>query len=314
MNSVMELLVMKQHPDYTEDEAWAEIWDFCLKHKRKVELFLKRYEFPAGTNEFEKKRKQLMDLICNATDHEVQWVLRQLSNFETALLLLLADKCTEEKLLWNMTKRLERFISTEAYVITKKINSDAALFGKLMDKVMAVFFSQEFLQKRKEREEAECGFSVEGAVSLEQKRWLLLGKSPMHSIGRWKKVYDVPQGIHLIPIYCLEGYFAEWFRTIGDLLYDNSYAAALEAAYHFSESGKGEVSFLSSGLMLDKEEKIVFVTYIIRGKEGVKKIYRCTNELAQFPELGDEIKGNRFDEVTEEDFFWYCRQIYGREF
>lgn len=314
MNSIMELLVMKQHPDYTEDEAWTEIWDFCLKHKRKVELFLKRYEFPAGTNEFEKKRKQLMDLICDATDHEVQWVLRQLSNFETAILLLLADKCTGKKLLWNMTKRLECFISTEAYIITKKINSDAELFEKLMDKVMAVFFSQEFLQKRKEREEAERGFSVEGAVSLEQKRWLLLGKSPMHSIGRWKKVYDVPQGIHLIPVYCLEGYFAEWFRTIGDLFYDHSYADALEAAYRFSEFGKGRISFVSSGLMLDEEENIVFVSYIIRKKDGKKQIFRSVNELARFPELDDKMDAETFTEVTEEEFFRYCRQIYGREF
>ena len=302
MNSVMELLVGKQYPDYTEDEVWTEIWNFCLKHEKKVDLFLERYELQAGTDDFEKKRKRLMELICTFSSHDIQWVFRHLSNFETGMLLLLADTNEKEILDCNMTRRLSRFIRTEAYVIVKKLNPDETMFGKVVDKVTGVFCSEEMRKRRKEEEDQKERerFSV-NAVTREAKEWVLYSKVAMASVCTWNKRYE-PSGINVLEILWSEGYERQRAVEISNLFHDHYYEEGLEAAYRFSKAGKGRISFMSSGLMLDEEENIVYVTYILRQMGKQRKIYRCTNELASFPKIALRIDGKRWLKLQKKSF------------
>lgn len=151
MKSAMELLISKQHPEYTKDEVWQEAMRFCEDNALKIRLTLKRYRFEPVTEEFERKRSQTMALLCDAHDRDVQWMLRFITNFETAVLYLLGNKEVRDKLFWNLSKRLEYLISGEAYIITQKTELNVQLCEKVLDKVSGLMLSEELLErKRKE--------------------------------------------------------------------------------------------------------------------------------------------------------------------
>lgn len=312
MDSVMELLVKKQHPEYTKDEVWEEVWSFFENNSKKIELFLKRYEFPAGTEGFEKKRKRFMELLCSIPRYDFQWMLRYISNFEAGMLWLLSDEAVEEKLRSNISKRLESVIGAEAYVVVKKLNPDEKMFDLIMDKWLAIYHSKEMQARLKEREEEENNKRIQMETApLEQKNRWLLNEVAMHSIFIWNKKHE-PVRLKVLPYYFItDGLRKQFSPTTGSLIH-HSYEEGLQGAYRFSEWSKGRLSLVSSGLMLDEENNLVYVSYIIRQKDGEKRIYRCTNELTLFPEIPEEIEGDRLVEVTEEEFFRYCEVIYGK--
>ena len=59
MNSIMEYLISKRYPDYDHDQIWQEIWEYCEKNEKKIDLFLRLYQFIPQTKEFEENRNSL---------------------------------------------------------------------------------------------------------------------------------------------------------------------------------------------------------------------------------------------------------------
>ena len=81
-------------------------------------------------------------------------MFRFLSNFELAILFLLADKETEKRLHENVAKRIDRIIAAEAYTIAKQIRPNEKQFEVMIAKILKVFFSEEMVQWRKKEWEA----------------------------------------------------------------------------------------------------------------------------------------------------------------
>ena len=144
MKSVMELLFRKQNPEYTEEELWDEIMRFCDENSTEIDLALKQYQFMAVTEAFEEKRRETMSLLHAATDREMQWVFRFITNFETAILYLLGDEEIRTRIFWNLSRRLERLISGEAFTITEKMDLNEQLCEKVLQKVNNLMLSEDF--------------------------------------------------------------------------------------------------------------------------------------------------------------------------
>ena len=146
INSVMKLMISKTHPEYTDDEIWQEIWEYCQKNEQKITLFLKQYQFRPHTEVFAEKREQMMALLRNASDRELQRMLRMITNFDLAILFLLADKEVEERLRNNLSRRLEILIGGEAYTIAKQVVPNEEQFNDILDKVLNILLSEEMLR------------------------------------------------------------------------------------------------------------------------------------------------------------------------
>lgn len=313
MESIMELLIKKSHPDYTHDDIWKEVWDFCNENELKIRLFLKWYHYESVSESFDKLRKQVMLLICDSSDREVQRMLRGISNFETGMLVLMADETAKEQLRNNLSRRLERYIDAEAYVIAKKLAPDEKMFEKILRRVMSIFFSEEMLQLKRELWERSHGFQIEPNLSRDQKICILYSKCPMERVVRWNKLYEPVRA--KVCTYLFHDFEINQCRDIIHFLEEREYKKGLEAAYSYSASGKGNVSFLISGLELDEREEICYSSYIVRQKKDKKVIYRVVHELELFPNVDEEpIEGDLFMEVTEEVFFKFCRLLYGRQY
>lgn len=151
MDSILELLVKKKHPEYTEEEVWEESWQFCEKNACKIRIFLKHYLFDSVTEPFDRLRKQTMSVIHNSDNLEMQRMLRDITNFETGLLFLLADEAARERLTRNLTKRLETIVGGEAYIAARKLSPGEKEFEAVLGKVMRVFFSEDMLEFKRKR-------------------------------------------------------------------------------------------------------------------------------------------------------------------
>lgn len=314
MKSVMELLISKKHPEYTEDEVWREIMQFCDDNSLKIRLTLKRYRFESETAAFEEKRRQTMSLLCEAHDHDVQWMFRFITNFETAILYLLADEKTREKIFWNLSKRLECLISGEAYTIIKKIELNEKLCGRVLHKVTKLMTSEEVTTRKKDRWEVYNNFSIDQSAPRKEKERILNSNIALNGFGYWDKPYK-PFLFCVRPVWMANEFELKCFRKASNALYDGLYEEGVENAFLYSRLCKGRASFYSSGLVLDENGDIVFLAYIFRDAKGEKKIYRCKLELAHFPETAeDRMDAETLCEVTEEEFYKFYRMLYKKEY
>lgn len=309
MKSIMELLVGKVHPEYNEDEIWQEIWQYCEKNARKIELFIKWYQIPSKTEAFAEKREKILEMICNMPDRELQRMLRMIDNFDLAMLFLLADAPTEEHLRNNISRRLEFIIGGEAYTIVKKINPDEEQFDGVLDKIVKMYFSEEMLQFRREEWERRNRFKIDQSLSKKQKEWKIYNQVPIAAIAHWNKPYE-QQKPTIVSFLC-DDYENEWLQKISNLFWDHCYQEALEEAFKFSDAGKGQVSFTLSGLEFDEEYNIIFSTYLIRQRKEKKVIYHFMHQVEYYPEIEEVIMdGNNLKEVAEEEFLRFCYSVY----
>lgn len=314
METVMEILISQEHPEYTKDEIWQEIMRFCDDNSMKIRLVLKRYRFETATEAFEEKRQQMMSLLCSSHDDDVQWMVRFVTNTELAILYLLGEKNARDTLFWNITRLLEQLISGEAYTIVKKIELNEQLCEKVLDKVNGLLLSDEILTRKKERWEVVNCFDFDQTCSKKSKEWTLRSKLPMHGIGNWHKRHE-PFEFTVKSIYLADDFGLEWHRKFTDLMYDGEYEEGLKVAYQYSKLCKGRASFYSSGLVFDENGDIVFLTYVFRQAKEGKKIYRCKHELAHFPEtVEDRMDKESLCEVSQKDFMKFCRMLYKKEF
>ena len=63
MDSVLDMLIKKQHPEYTEDEVESTFITYCEENAKLITLYRRYYQFRSGTEQFEVKRNQIMSLI-----------------------------------------------------------------------------------------------------------------------------------------------------------------------------------------------------------------------------------------------------------
>lgn len=313
MESIMELLVKKKHPEYTCDEIWEEIRRFCENNELKIKLFLKRFHYETISESFGMLRHQVMSLLCGSSDGEVQRVFREITNFEQGMLVLLANKTEKERVYNNMTNRLISFIDAEAYIIAHKLSLDETMFERVLRKVLTVFCSEEMVRYKRELWTQNHSFHIVPNGSKVEKLWVLWNELPEERVARWSKSYE-PLRIK-IESYLFHDYEINQCRTIMDLMKKGEYRKGLEASYQYSVSGKGNVSMMISGLVLNEKEEIVFLSYLVRQQRDKKQIYRVRNDVETFPHIEEELTDiSMLEEVTEEDFLFFCKALYGRQY
>ena len=143
MDSLMEYLVKKEHPEFTNDEVWDGIAQCCKENEAQIRMFLKQYHFESVTEKFDAMRRQTMSLICDSSREELIMMLCYITNYDFAMLFLLTDEKAREKLINNISKRIELLIGGEACTIVKELSPNEELFEAALCKVLDVFASEE---------------------------------------------------------------------------------------------------------------------------------------------------------------------------
>lgn len=141
MDSFIELMVKKDHPEYTEDEVWEEVWRLCEESFEEAEQFLNQYVFSSESEPFEELRRQVMTLLMDSTGTKIHNMLCRTSNYEQGMLMLLGDKYERGRMEWRLSNRLKVLIIGEAYFIGSKLSPGEKEFEEVLKKVLDVFIA-----------------------------------------------------------------------------------------------------------------------------------------------------------------------------
>jgi len=137
--SIMVMLTKNIYPGYSENEIWDCIEQYCMRNRRKFELYVHYYIYVPNTENFGMHISAIERLIGEASNRQIQLLLRELTNFETGMLILMCQRKLREKVFENLSRRLTMIIQGEAYVISKKIDLNDDMFEKIVSKIQGIY-------------------------------------------------------------------------------------------------------------------------------------------------------------------------------
>jgi len=314
----------QKHPNYSDEKLWEEIMEYCIQHRSKFELYLNTREvkekqecwkYGMGCSTlFIESKKELMHLVSNFSEREIQKWLCSFTNFETVLLLLLANDYVRKLILDNLPHRLKCLFLGELFTIIKHLELNEFFLLSVINKARYCSYSDELKNIREEEKRQKEKFIVDQSLSLEEKKEYYLSRKQFEidAMVTWSRFYE-PQVLKTK--YLLTEFEEEAYNKIYYMIQKKEYQAALEAAYQYSIAGKGRVSYILSGLEIDENTNIIFSSYIIRQVDEKKVIYHYKNPVGSYPKLWvEEMKTSEFQEVAEERFFQFCKSVFENKY
>lgn len=310
-------------PNYSDEKVWKEVVEYCFRHGSKFELYLNVREvkrkqecWKSGIwdiTRFTKERKELMRLVSNFSRYELQKWFCSLTNFETVLIMFIADDYIRDFMLQNLPYRLKCLFRGELFTIIKHLEMEEAFLLSVINKAIYDSYSDDMQKLREEERWEREKFYVDQTLSLTEKRYYLSKRQmEIDAIAIWSKFFE-PQVLKMK--YLITEFEVDVYYKINNSLREKEYRLALEVAYQYSKAGKGRVSYILSGLEIDDNNQLIFSSYIIQQTAEKKVIYHYKNPIGSYPKVWiEEMKISEFQEVTEDRFLRFCEFVFEQKY